>query len=690
MSRVHNAVRNAVRHTLRDAVGTAALTITSLLALGACSSDRPTGVQPPPANAAVASVEVGAPAAPIQVGRTATLTATPRDAQGRQLSGRTVVWTSSSADIARVDASGTVTALTPGSATITASVESKSASATVTVAPVIVPVASVMIVSPGTTVRPGQTVSLTAVVHDADGNVLTGRTVTWQSATPAVATVNAATGVVTAVGVGTAVITAASEGKTSTVQLAVVSAAAPVARVVVSPSPDTLEAFDQAPLSATLFDANDSTLTGRAVAWSSSNPAVATVDAATGVLTGVDRGTVVVTATSEGKAGTASFVVVIRYRNLATGSQHACDIASGGIVWCWGYNGTEGRIGSLNTGGNAFSSTPVRLNTDLRFADISTYGNTTCGVTRDGKGYCWGSNSAFAFGAGSNVASSPTPVAVAGGHTFKQISVGASHACGITTIGRAYCWGANSTGQLGTGNTTWAQTPVASAVDAATGITLLFSSISAGTEFTCGVTTAGAGYCWGYSGLGNLGDGAPPSMGNTSILKATPIAGGHRFREISATQQLACGVLESGEARCWGRGNGLRLGSDTFDAISVPKAVTGVSSFRSVQAGFSAVCGTDNSFAVWCWGLGSNGQLGQALTNGSGRPVRAGGELRAAEVRPANVAGGSGSYTCAISADRLTTYCWGRNDVGQLGNGATTSSDAVNATPSVVVGQRPL
>jgi alpha-tubulin suppressor-like RCC1 family protein len=54
------------------------------------------------------------------------------------------------------------------------------------------------------------------------------------------------------------------------------------------------------------------------------------------------------------------------------------------------------------------------------------------------------------------------------------------------------------------------------------------------------------------------------------------------------------------------------------------------------------------------------------------------------------VASGSGSYTCAISADRLTTYCWGRNDVGQLGNGATTGPDAVNSVPSAVRGQSPL
>ena len=236
MPRVPNVVRNAFR--------AAAPPVVSLLVLAACGSDQPTEVQAPPVNAAVATVEVGALAGPLVVGRTATLSVTPRDAQGRQLSGRTVTWTSSATDIARVDANGVVTAVAPGSATLTAAVETKSASVLVTVSAV--PVATVAITTPATTLRAGETLNLTAVARDADGAALPGRTITWQSGTPAVATVNATTGAVTAVGVGAVVITATSEGKSSTLGLTVIAAATPVARVVVAASPDTLEAFDQA------------------------------------------------------------------------------------------------------------------------------------------------------------------------------------------------------------------------------------------------------------------------------------------------------------------------------------------------------------------------------------------------------------------------------------------------------------
>jgi alpha-tubulin suppressor-like RCC1 family protein len=674
-----------LRRLLLPTLATAAVMLT------ACGgSDSPIvgpgpGTNPPPVNTTpVAEVAITTGAGgTVAIGRSMTLAAAAKDAAGNALSGRTVTWSSSAETIARVDANGVVTGVAAGTATITASAEGKSASTTLTVQPPApAGVASVAITPATAAVRVGDTVRYAAQVKDADGAVLTGRTVRWTSSAPIVATIDSVSGLLTALRSGSSTLTATSEGKTATLA---VSVSAPVATVTVTTALDTLEAYDEVQLQAVLRDAANNVLTGPAVRWTSSDPAVARVDSVTGKLTGVDRGTVTVTATSETKQGTASRVVVIRYRSLTTGSEHACDIASGGIAWCWGINGTESRLGSGQAGTfGAFSNVPVRVAGDLRFAQLSTYGNTTCGVTRDGKAYCWGSNSAFALGAGSSVSQSPTPIAVASSQTFKQVTVSGTHACAVTTDGRAYCWGPNSSGQLGTGNTTWAQTPVATAAN------LTFASLSAGSDYTCGITTAGAGWCWGANGLGELGDGATPSMGNTQSNAPVAVTGGHVFRSISASSQLTCGVTTGNTALCWGRGQAGRLGNGNTGVTSTPVAVSGGHSFRSIAAGFSAVCGVATDDAVWCWGAGANGQLGQVVLNTSLTPIRAGGTLRAADVSTANVAGGAGGYTCAIAADRLTTHCWGRNDKGQLGNGTTTDATAVNANPSIVVGQKPL
>ncbi|MDF1504264.1 Ig-like domain-containing protein [Roseisolibacter sp. H3M3-2] len=669
-----------------------ALAVASLAVAACGGSDAPAGpgpiTNPPPA--AVAAVDVAAPAGTaLTVGRTAALTATPRDAQGNALANRAVSWSADPASVATVDANGVVTAVAPGSVTITAASEGRTARLTLTVAaPAPAPVASVVIAGASATLRAGDTLRLAATARDSAGAALPGRAIRWTSSAPIVATVDSVSGLVTAIRAGQATLTATSEGKSAAHALTVAAAPAPVRTVTITSALDTLEAYQVVQLRATLRDSADAVLADRAVRWTSSNPAVATVDSVTGELTGVDRGTVTVTATSEGKSGTATRVVVIRYRSLTTGSEHACDIASGGIAWCWGINGTEGRLGSGQAGAfGSFSSQPVRVAGNLRFNQLSTYGNTTCGIATNGTLHCWGSNAAFALGAGSSAAQSATPVPVAApfGLAFKQLSVGNQHACAVTIEGRLYCWGPNSSGQLGTGNTTWAQTPVAAAG------ALTFASVSAGTDYTCGVTAAGAAWCWGANGLGQLGDGAPPSMGNTQSNSPVQVTSGLSFVSISASNQVTCAVANTPAAYCWGRGIDGRLGTGNTGVTSTPSPVVVGAQLRSVAVGFSAACGVDlSSSGVWCWGMGANGQLGQVVTNSALTPVRAGGTLRAADVSTANVSGGSGNYTCAISADRLTTYCWGRNDKGQLGNGTTTEQTAVNATPSIVVGQRPL
>src|SRR5213079_2429751 len=116
------------------------------------------------------------------------------DASGNARSGRTVTWASSNTTVATVSASGLVTGKVAGTATITATSEGQSGTSAITV--VHVPVASVTVAPATANVNEGKTVQLTATLKDANGNVLTGRTVTWSSSSTTVATVNT-TGLVT-------------------------------------------------------------------------------------------------------------------------------------------------------------------------------------------------------------------------------------------------------------------------------------------------------------------------------------------------------------------------------------------------------------------------------------------------------------------------------------------------------------
>ncbi len=151
----------------------------------------------------------------------------------------------------------------------------------------------------------GTTVQLQARTLAANGTLLSGRTITWASSAPAVATVSGA-GLVTAVAPGTAMVTATSEGQSASVEVTVIPP--PVATVEVTPNFANLEVGETATLQATLRDAQGNVLTGREVAWASGAPLVATVDA-DGLVIGVAPGDASVTATSEGQTGTASVTV---------------------------------------------------------------------------------------------------------------------------------------------------------------------------------------------------------------------------------------------------------------------------------------------------------------------------------------------------------------------------------------------
>src|SRR5437879_7811056 len=272
----------------------------------------------------VASVTVTPSSATITVGTSTQLSAVTKDSAGGTLSGRVVTWATSSAAVAAVSASGVVTSSAAGSATITATSEGRSGTATITVTNV--PVASVT-VSPATaSIQTGSTQQLSVVTNDAAGNTLTGRVVTWSSSNSSVAPLSGSR-LVGAVSAGSATITATSEGKTGSTAISVIIV--PVASVTVSPASASIGIGGTRQLSAVTKDAAGNTLTGRAVTWASSNLAVATVGG-TGLVTGVTVGSVTITATSEGKSGTATISIIIVPVASVTVSPAAASIAISG------------------------------------------------------------------------------------------------------------------------------------------------------------------------------------------------------------------------------------------------------------------------------------------------------------------------------------------------------------------------
>lgn len=372
----------------------------------------------------------------------------------------------------------------------------------------------------------------------------------------------------------------------------------------------------------------------------------------------------------------------LAFRQVSAGLVHTCGVTTDDRAYCWGVNVDQvgsGEGGQLGDGTTTNRLTPVLVVGGLSFRQVSAGVSHTCGITIDDRAYCWGSNEAGQLGDGTTGTHRLTPVAVAGGRRFRSVSTGYHHTCAVNPNDVAFCWGTGPHGGavLGTGGSVaFSPTPVRVVGG------LRWRRVHAGFSHTCGATTDDRGYCWGEGVYGQIGDGT-----NTTRAKPTVVAGGLSFRDVRPGSGFiapsgeplpdlgySCGVTTGDRAYCWGVA-ALSLGHDDISGSLTPIEVIG-RHFRSVTPGALHTCGVNPYDAAFCWGYNDSGQLGTGSGN-STMPVRVTDGLRFSGVS----ASGIGTHTCGVTTDNRA-YCWGNNARGQLGDGTTTA----RTTPVAVAG----
>lgn len=438
------------------------------------------------------------------------------------------------------------------------------------------------------------------------------------------------------------------------------------------------------PLGAVVRDRLGRALPGEPVTFSSSNTAVATVDAS-GTVTGTSTGTTTITATSGGRGGTLALSVGRAVNNvLAFGGQVLVPAtlqvstllqdSSGNFLTgrsiTWTSSDTtiakvsatglvtgiapgvasitasvEGKSGSANVTVNTAPAGIVKLSR----VQAGTY--FSCGLAPDGAAYCWGPNLDGNLGNG-NIGSSGAdyrnaPDAVIGGLHFTALSVSA-RACGLVAGGAAYCWGNNDGGSLGVGDTVHRVQPTAVSGGIA------FAVIAAGRSHTCGISTSHVAYCWGKNNAGQLGTGD-----NTDSYVPVPVAGGVQFDSISTSWDHTCALTAAGAAYCWGDNYQFSLGDGTSTARNTPRPVVGGFTFVQLSVGQSYTCAVTAAGAGYCWGDNSFSTLGNGQatsTYSSTVPVPVSGNITWARM-----AAGTRHASCGIDVSG-NAWCWGRND----------------------------
>lgn len=331
---------------------------------------------------------------------------------------------------------------------------------------------------------------------------------------------------------------------------------------------------------------------------------------------------------------------------------------------------------SLGTKTNTIvtASGQVQLSMSEGNVSLDGGGQHTCASTSNGSVYCWGQNSSGQLGIGSSTSSNlPIQVKDIGGSgtisNIKLISAGTSHTCGVKNDGSVWCWGLNTSGQLGNGNTTMQSFPVQVKGVGNTGVLTNIAKVAAGESHSCAIDNNGYVYCWGYGNFGALGNNSPfNSSYPVRVIDSSGTGFLSNIIDISTSDRYSCAVKNDGTGWCWGLGNWGQIGNGTqTESNLIPKPVSTVTNFKQINAGIHGhSCGVTTDKKIYCWGWGDYGSLG----NGSNTayqttPVQVTGITDAQEVS-------AGYYhSCAVRSNG-TIACWGGGDDGQLGNGTNT------------------
>ena len=396
---------------------------------------------------------------------------------------------------------------------------------------------------------------------------------------------------------------------------------------------------------------------------------------------------------------------------LVAGANHTCAILDNGMVKCWGANdvGQLGQ-GDINNRADAVSemgdSLPtVDLGTNRKARSLAAGSDHTCAILDNGTVKCWGSNVYGQLGlgdtvnrgdAGNQMGDNLSVVDLGTNRTARKIVAGNRHNCAILDNGTVKCWGGNSSGHLGQGNTAALGDGPGEMGDNLPTVNLgtnrTAQTLAAGYNFTCAILDNGTTKCWGGNAYGQLGQGNTTVLGDNANemgdnLPTVNLGTNLTARQLylSAQSHVACASLNTGALKCWGRNDTAQLGlgdlvnrgdagSQMGDSLPVVDLGTG-RTVRNLSCGASHTCAVLDNGTVKCWGKGASGRLGSgdAVDRGDGANemgdnlavVSLGTNLTAR-----NLVVGNG-HSCVV-LNTGSVKCWGLNGQAQLGIGDVT------------------
>ena len=345
-------------------------------------------------------------------------------------------------------------------------------------------------------------------------------------------------------------------------------------------------------------------------------------------------------------------------------------------------------------GGNL---TAINLGTERTARAIEAGDNHTCAILDNESVKCWGANASGQLGLGdtinrgdnsSDMGDSLLAVNLGAGRTATAIAGGYAHTCAILDNESVKCWGSNSSGQLGLGDTDSRGDSSSDMGDNLTTVDLgsgrTAKAISTGDSHTCAILDNEKVKCWGANTYGQLGQGddnnrgdVPGEMGGN--LTTVDLGSGRTATSITTGAGHTCALLDDDSVKCWGRGLVGQLGDGKASHLDSPpnlsiKLGTGRTA-KAIAAGNFHTCAILDNSSIKCWGKNDSGQLGLSDTENRDRTNEMADNLPVVDLGAGRTARGFSAgdrHTCSV-LDNASLKCWGKNESGQLGLGVDST-----------------
>lgn len=271
------------------------------------------------------------------------------------------------------------------------------------------------------------------------------------------------------------------------------------------------------------------------------------------------------------------------------------------------------------------------------------------------------------------------------GVRLASISGGRAHTLSVSSDGRIYAWGDNSRGQLGDATTINHGRPARVSTPEDT----VFVQASAGEDYAVALDTAGRLWTWGDNEYGQLGRG---SVGGSESTPASLDTGSSRFVQVSAGDKHILALDTKGRVWSWGNDSQGQLGRSTMagtssgipDVIPMPSGSPTWLTYTRISAGGSHSLALGSNGVLYSWGGDTHGQLGKG-SSGSSAPssvqIPAGAGPGFVWLYPA--AGKDHTLATGATGTTVTTFTFGSNLHGQLGNGQVGADSAVPVMPEL-------